>query len=127
MDRTPFAGELRLWLILQAARARRVVHHAELAAELSLFVDMSAQRVEELLHNALAEVERYEANADRPMLTSLVVSSHTGAVTDGYVECARLLGHEVDDTPAGRQAFWESQCQLVFDYWSRPQSTSIAE
>jgi hypothetical protein len=118
MDRASFVWELRIWLILSAARRRRVVHHVELAGELAPLVDLPPSRVEDLLHDALAEIERYESAAGRPMLTSLVVSSISGVITDGYVACARSLGHEVDDSPAGRLAFWESQCEQVYACWA---------
>ncbi|GIH11880.1 hypothetical protein [Rugosimonospora africana] len=127
MDRASFVWELRLWLILSAARRRRVVHHVELAEELAPLVDLPPARVEDLLHDALAEIERYESAAGRPMLTSLVVSSISGVVTDGYVACARSLGHQVDDSPEGRVAFWESQCQQVYACWAAPDGPAVTD
>lgn len=117
MRREQFSWELRLWLITQAARRRWVVHHDELAAELAPLVDLEPDRVGDLLHEALAAVAAYESQAGRPMLTSLVVSSVTHAPTDGYFDCARSLGHEIADTPAARQDFWQRQCQLVYERW----------
>jgi hypothetical protein len=118
MTSPSFTAELRLWLILEAARRKRLIHHDELAGEIGPLVDLPTERAAEMLHDALAEIERQEAAHGRPMLTSLVVSSITGEITDGYVECARSVGHQVDDSPEGRRAFWDEQCRQVFDRWA---------
>lgn len=65
----------------------------------------------------LGEISREEVRCGRPMLTAVVVgtSGYPGA---GFYGLANALGK----IPSAKEdaAFWEAECQRVYDAWAEP-------
>jgi hypothetical protein len=63
------------------------------------------------LDEQLDDISRREDKAGRGMLSAVVVNKKTGMPGDGFFALAEELGREFDN----REAFFEQECDRVFD------------
>lgn len=61
------------------------------------------------LAEALGEIMREDVKEGRPLSCSVVVRTDTGRPGKGYFDCARDLGLNCPNDPAGEEAFWQAQ------------------
>ena len=99
--------------LIGLARRRETITYGILGHKFGLDVGETEQRNH--VSNLLDDINRDELRAERPMLSSIVVSAGSGMPGSGYFNLARRL--ELYDGNDDR-AFWEEQVERVFDYWS---------
>ena len=65
----------------------------------------------------LDEINRFENENKRPMISALVISKEENRPGSGFWVCASDLGkfHKGDD----EDRFWSNELKSVWDYWTR--------
>ena len=100
--------------LVQAARAREVVHYGELAKLLS--IDMDNPHFGAQVGKVLGRISEDEVAAGRPMISAIVVSKDTMLPGGGFFK----LGHELRQTRPGEDeiGFAVRQIKRVHEYWT---------
>ncbi len=97
--------------MITAARYRGTVTYQEVAQIMGLPLQGSHMGKE--VGWILGEISDDEVANGRPMLSAIVVNVQ-GLLGSGFYALARQLGRLQDDN---EQAFWERECQLVYETW----------
>lgn len=104
-------AEARQAMIAVAAR-RCVIAYSDLVAEIRT-LDLEPQG--DPLAHMLGEISTDEHEAERGMLTVVVVHKHGDQMPGpGFFQLARELGHDAKD----REAFWIGELEKVYGAWS---------
>ncbi len=106
--------ELKKFLV-DAARAERSVYYEEIAPMFGFNYDRDHDRAE--VGRILGVVSKEEVEADRPMLSAVVV--HKGGDEmpgDGFFKLAREL-HRYRG--GDKKIYWASELKELYDYWRR--------
>jgi len=104
--------------LIEAARERRLVTYKDVAEIMEYFgsgVEMG-RRV-----GALGDaINEYEHQAGRPMLSALIAKARSRMPREGFYHGAFALGRTTPfGDKLGKQVFWESERDAVYDEWAR--------
>lgn len=107
----------QLDLALLKAKVEAITTHCILQATVTNYVTVAKATGTFSGGKDLAEVLGFimkdDAKAGRPLSCSVVVRSDTGRPGKGYFVCARDLGLDCPDTPAGEEGFWRAQISAL--------------
>ena len=106
--------------LVQAARAKELVHYGELAKMLG--IDMDDPYFGARVGKVLGRISEDEIAAGRPMISAIVVSKDTMLPGHGFFN----LGQELRQTLPGEDEieFAVRQIKRVHNYWSQEAMTS---
>ncbi|HVZ92947.1 MAG TPA: hypothetical protein VG797_00400 [Phycisphaerales bacterium] len=99
--------------IIKFAKKRQLAYYSELAPIVRL--DLSDPHQRKLMGEYLGEISEHEHSADRPLLSAIVVDKSTKEPGKGFFTLARDLQIFAGES---ERAFFERECQRVFDHWS---------
>ena len=104
-------------ILIDLARSDRLASYGEVAPSIGLNMALEEDRDE--IARRLGEIVRYEFEANRPMLTSLIV--HYGDDNnpgEGYFSIASELGlYSGSRNPIEKLTFWAGQVRDVYNHW----------
>jgi hypothetical protein len=102
--------------LIQVARAQDTVSYSEISPLAMLDMDNPADR--NVMKNLLDDINRYEHQEGRPMLSAVVVHRQDNIPGEGFFTCARNLGRFTGTRPVEELEFWVAEIRLVYDVWS---------
>jgi hypothetical protein len=97
--------------LITAAKYRGTITYQEIAKILGL--PLRGNFMQSRVGRILGEISRDEVANGRPMLSAIAVGVG-GEPGKGFFVLARELGRLQDNN---EQAFWEKECDLVYDTW----------
>lgn len=101
--------------LIEAARNGRLLRYGEIAPAMGLRMDDPNDRGD--LGRMLDAINQYENDANRPLLSAVVVGAETGMPGAGFFPMARRLGYLVGDD---ERVFWARAVASVYDCWGAP-------
>jgi len=98
-------------ILIQVAKARRVITYSELTAMLqTAYIHYHSH----VLVQLLIDIGSEEVQAGRGILPALVVTKQTGLPGAGFFKIANERGYDLSD-PA---TFWREAVEKVYEQWS---------
>ena len=102
--------------LTEVAKTRNITYYSEIAplAGLDMATEVGRIRIAQILD----DINLYENDHDRPMLSSIVILKESNSPGTGFFECARGLGkyHGSNDEKE-RLMFWIRELAKVHNYW----------
>ena len=98
--------------LVEVARSQSTTTYSEVGELVGL--DMSTEIGRIKIAQILDDINWYESQGNRPMLSSVVILKNENIPGAGYFECARALGKYQGNDDL---AFWSSELNEVHDYW----------
>jgi len=113
-----FQGKKKFYLIyselITAARYKGLVTYQEIAKLLGM--PLTGQNMGRTIGTLVGDISRNEFNNGRPMLSAIVVGV-SGFPGKGFYGLAEELGLSFEDTPEGREIFWQEEREKVYEAW----------
>lgn len=99
--------------LVELATSRGVTDYTTVARMIGLDMESPADR--NAISLILDEINLYEHENNRPMLSSVVIRQDINLPGDGYFDCARRLEYRVNDPVV----FWANELIKVHNYWAK--------
>jgi hypothetical protein len=103
--------------LINAAENHEFVTYREIAKIIG--VPPSGNFMSKEVGHVLGEISEDELKYGRPMLSSLAVKTDTHRPGDGFFGLAKDKGLLHDDSPQGREQFWKTTCEQVYQKWEK--------
>lgn len=97
----------------EIATSKGVIDYTTVARIVGLDMELPADR--NTISLILDEINLYEHENNRPMLSSVVIRQDINLPGDGYFNCARRFGYQVNDPVV----FWANELIKVHKYWAK--------
>jgi len=97
----------------EIAASRGVTDYTAVGKMIGLSMELPIDR--NTISLILDEINIYECENNRPMLSSVVIRQDINLPGEGYFNCARQLGYQVNDPVV----FWANELIKVHNYWAK--------
>jgi hypothetical protein len=108
-------NEAIYYKLVEVARAEGLISYGEVADLAGLDMGNPADRTE--ISWLLDEINKHEAQYERPMLSAVVVRADTQMPGQGFFVCARDIGRLPASDSIEELAFWAKEVKVVHSYW----------
>ncbi len=102
--------------LLEVAKAEWLITYGEIAPLAGLNMDSPADRT--VISGLLDEINKYESQHGRPMLSAVVVRAADNIPGPGFFVWARDIGKLATNDPIKELEFWASEVKEVHQYWT---------
>lgn len=102
-------------LLKEVARAEKTINYASIAPLADLNMESQADRNE--IGRILDDINLYEHENNRPMLSAVVIREGMGYPGRGFFELARQLGLHHRHNNLGDLEFFVNELNRVYAYW----------